>query len=161
VRGAEASLLYARGPASAWASLALNHGHGRGLVSGEEVFTAAERAFLAGHAIRLPDVQTVTASGGAAYRFGRLRLSGDFLYGSGLPRSALFAGETRRLPAAMRIDAAAVARLGGLNHHPFDLRLDLVNLLDRRQPIRDADPGRRFAEYSQSRGVFVGIEQGF
>jgi outer membrane cobalamin receptor len=157
VRGVEASLLYADGPASGWASLAVARGRGRGLAAGDNLFTLAEGATLAANSVALPDVQAVTASGGGSYRFGKLRLSGDMLYGSGLPRG-LFASE--RLPGYVRVDVAAVLRLPGLGRKPLDLRADVVNLFDHPYQLRAAE-GSRLAEWGQRRGLFVGLEQGF
>jgi outer membrane cobalamin receptor len=157
VRGVEASLLYADGPASGWASVAVARGRGRGLVSGDDFFSLAERAMLAANSVALPDVQAVTASGGGSYRFGKFRLSGDLLYGSGLPRG-LFTNE--RLPGYVRVDVAAVLRLPGLGHKPLDLRADVVNLFDHPYQLRAAN-GSRLAEWGQRRGLFVGLEQGF
>lgn len=149
-------MLYADGPASGWASLAVARGRGRGLVPGDNYFNRAERASLAIDSVALADVQAVTASGGGSYRLGKLRLSGDMLYGSGLSRE-LFTSE--RLTGDARVDVAAVLRLPGLGHKPLDIRADVVNLFDHPYQLRVANDSR-LAERRRRRGLFVGLEQG-
>ena len=162
-RGVELTSTYSEGPLSLWANLAVAKGTGRRIVSDQAEFTDAQLAYVGSHKIPLDLDQRVTASGGASYRLGRLRLSGDILYGSGTRRTAPGGSPNgARLPAYAQVDLAAVYHATGLGHRPADLRLDITNLFDRRYPLRDGTAlGGGAPEWGPRRGVFVGIEQSF
>lgn len=163
LRGIELTSTYSDGPVSLWANLAVAKGTGRRIVSDEEDFTAAQLAYADSHDVPLDLDQRVTASGGASYRLGRLRLSGDLLYGSGPRRTAPGGSPNgRSLPAYAQVDLAAVYHATGLGHRPADLRLDVTNLFDRRYALRNGTAlGGGVPEWGPRRGVFVGIEQSF
>jgi outer membrane receptor protein involved in Fe transport len=163
LRGIELTSTYSAGPLSLWANLSVSKGTGRRIVSDQADFTAAQLAYVGSHEIPLDLDQRVTASGGASYRLGRLRLSGDILYGSGTRRTAA-AGSPNgaRLPSYAEVDLAAVYHATGLGHRPADLRLDITNLFDRSYALRDGTAlGGGAPEWGPRRGVFVGIEQAF
>lgn len=163
LRGIELTSTYSDGPMSLWANLAVAKGTGRKIVSDEGDFTPAQLAYAASNDFPLDLGQRVTASGGASYRLGRLRLSGDILYGSGMRRTAPGGSANEdRLPAYAQVDLAAVYHVTGLGHRPADLRLDVTNLLARRYALRDGTAlGGGVPEWGPRRGVFVGIEQSF
>lgn len=163
IRGLEFSLTYADGPFSAWGSLAIARGVARRIASNQFYFTPAELAHIDSHYIHLDSDQTYTASGGASYRLGPLKLSGDFTYGSGYRRTPPGAApNSSHLPGHMQVDVAAVYRLKGLRDRPLDLRLDVMNLFDRRYEIRDGDGvGALLPQWGPRRGFFVGLEQAF
>jgi outer membrane cobalamin receptor len=138
VRGVELSLTYSEGPFSAWSNLAIADAKGRRIVSNQFDFTPAQLAYLGAHEVPLNRDQTYTASGGASYRLGKLRLSGDFIYGSGFRRTPTGGPpNTATLPGYLQVDFAAVFHMEGLGDRPLDLRLDLANVFDRKYQIRD------------------------
>ena len=163
LRGVELTSTYSEGPLSLWANLAVAKGTGRRIVSGQAEFMPAQLAYVASHNVPLDQDQSVTASGGASYRLGRFRLSGDILYASGTRRTAAGGSPNgARLPAYAQVDLAAVCHATGLGHRPADLRLDITNLFDRRYALRDGTAlGGGAPEWGPRRGVFVGIEQSF
>ena len=163
LRGIELTSTYSDGPVSLWANFAVAKGTGRKIVSDGGDFTPAQLAYAASRDVPLYLDQRVTASGGASYRLGRLRLSGDILYGSGMRRTAPGGSANQdQLPAYAQVDLAAVYHVTGLGHRPADLRLDVINFLDRRYALRDGTAlGGGVPEWGPRRGVFVGIEQSF
>jgi outer membrane cobalamin receptor len=163
LRGIELTSTYSAGSLSLWANLAVAKGTGRRIGSDKADFTAAQLAYLGPQEVPLDLDQRLTASGGASYRLGRLRLSGDILYGSGTRRTAPGGSPNgARLPAHAQVDLAAVYHATGLWRRPADLRLDVTNLLDRRYALCDGTAlGGGAPEWGPRRGVFVGIEQSF
>jgi outer membrane receptor protein involved in Fe transport len=163
VRGVELSGIYADGLFSAWANLAIAKAQGRRIVSNQFAFTAAELAYADGRFVHLGEDQTYTVSAGASYRWGAVQLSADLLYGSGLRRSLPGGtpnGDT--LPGYVQANLAAVYHTLGLGGQPLDLRLDAINVFDRRYALRDGTAmGGGAPQWGPRRGFFVGIEQAF
>lgn len=161
-RGAEFSLLYSDGPLSAWANLAVSRSEGRRIVSGQLAFSPTELTWSQGRYARLNDDQTVTASAGAAYRLGPVKLSGALLYGSGLPATAASAPNGVDGREFEQIDLSAVWRADGLGDKPLDIRLDVINAADRANRFGDGTGlGHGDSAYAPRRGIFVGFEQAF
>ncbi|MBU6267656.1 MAG: TonB-dependent receptor [Sphingomonadales bacterium] len=163
VRGAELSLTYSAGRLSAWGNLAIARARVRGITSGQVWFTPAQLAYAAGHWFAPADAQAVTMSGGLSYRFQAIRLSADMLYGSGLRRT-LAGGDPNgaHLPGYVQVNASAVWRVATIRQRPLDLRLDIVNALDRRYALADGSAlGASLPQWGARRGVFAGIEQAF
>ncbi len=163
VRGVEFSATYAEGPFSAWADLAIGEGKGQGIVSNRFSFTSADLVFARRNFVNLSQDQTCTASAGASYKWGPARLSTDLIYGSGLRRTAQGgAPNAAVLPDYVQVNAAMVYRMEGLGGQPLDLRLDAINLLDRRYALRDGSSlGGGVPQWGPRRGVFIGVEQSF
>lgn len=161
--GIELLMTYADGPVTAWSNLAVAHATGRGIVSGQSLFTPEQIAYLAGHDVPIDQDQSLTGSAGMSYRFGHLLVSGDMLYGSGTRRTAI-GGDPNgaQLPAYATVDLAAVYHLTLFEDHPIDLRLDINNVFDSRYQLSDGTGlAGGAAQWGGRRGVFVGIEQGF
>jgi len=162
IRGVDVSLTYDHGPWSAWANLSVSRSEGRGVVSGQAWFTAAQLAQLAAWRPLAQD-QPWSGSAGGSYRLGRVRLSADMLYGGGLPGTP--AGgpvNAARLAPHAQLDLAVVWRAASFGQRPLDLRLDVINALDARYVLRDGSGlGDGPAQWGPRRGVFVGFEQGF
>jgi outer membrane receptor protein involved in Fe transport len=164
LRGVELSLLYGAGPLSGWANLAVARAEGSGgILSNQFYFTPAELAYASAHHVRLATDQTVTASGGASYRIGSLRLAGDVLYGSGYRGTAPGGPPNGRgLPGHVQLDLAAVYRLTLFDEQPLELRMDIVNALNDSYVIHDGSGfGDGRPQFGPRRGVFVGFEQSF
>lgn len=163
LRGVEVSLTYSEGPFSAWSNLAIADARGRRIVSNQFDFTPVQLAYLDTHDVHLDRDQTYTASGGASYRLGKLRLSGDFIYGSGFRRTpAAGPPNAGHLPGYLEVDLAAVFHMEGLRDRPLDLRLDVANVFDRKYQIQDGSGvAAGVSQWAPRRGVFVGLEQSF
>ena len=141
----------------------MTQAQGQRIISNQAYFAPSTLAYADTHAIATSGAQTLTGSGGLAYRWDRFRLASDVLIGSGLPRS-LPAGPPNgeHLPAYAQINLSAVWRVATFDEHPLDLRVDAINLLDAIYQLRDgtglvAGP----VAWGARRGLFVGIEEGF
>ena len=163
VRGVEFSAIYADGPLTAWANIAVARAEGRRIVSGQAAFTPAKLRLLADRFTPMNSDQTVTASFGSTYRWRALRLSADAVYGSGFPRTATDGvPNAARLPAEVLVNVSVVYRLDGLRDRPLDLRVDVNNLFDARYALRDGTSlGGGNPLWAPRRGVIFGLEQQF
>jgi hypothetical protein len=164
--GYEANTTYDQGPWSLYANVALSRAVGRDIASAQFNFGAAELATISNHYIYLDHNQTWTGSGGTAYTaFGTsthpIRLSADLIVGSGL-RADGSVPNGRALPGYTQLNLAAVQTLHLPGLKPTQLRLDIVNLLDRRYEIRDGTGvGVGAPQYGLRRTILVGLAQRF
>ncbi len=160
--GVEVSLILQRGPLSGWLNLAASRARGRGIVSRQFAFTPSQRA-AADSEFPLDQDQALTGSAGAAWRRGPWQVSGDLTYGTGAPRTT--AGgrlNGARLAENLQVNLSMVYHTDGLGDRPLDLRLDLENALDRRNPLSDGTGlAAGDSAWDQGRGLFVGFEQAF
>jgi outer membrane receptor protein involved in Fe transport len=167
IRGVEFSGTYDAGPFSAWANVAVSEALGRGIVSSQFNFAADELAYIATHFIHLDHDQTYTASGGATYRLGDLKLSTDVLFGSGLRRNLTLPNgqdvpNGGHVPAYTQVNISANYRLRLAAVGPLDLRFDVINLFDRSYEIRDGTGvGVGAPQWGPRRGFFVGVTKAF
>jgi hypothetical protein len=136
----------------------LNKSKGKGIVSNQFLFDAAEYTYVASHAIYTDDDQTVTASAGASYRWGKALLTSDMYYGSGLRTD--FAN-LRSLPSYIQVNLAVERSFELWNpSKPTTMRLVAVNLFDRTNLLRSGTGVGDFAsQYGPRRGVFVTLSQ--
>jgi len=167
IRGVEFSAAYAHGPFSAWANAAISKAEGKDIVSSQFNFSQAELDYIQTHFIHLDHDQTYTASAGASYRFGPLKVSSDLLFGSGLRRT-VFAPDGQEVPngghvpAYTQVNLSLDYRLALAKSGPLDLRFDVVNLFDRAYEIRDgAGVGVGAPQWGPRRGFFVGVSKAF
>ena len=163
IRGLEFSATFAEGPFSAWSNLTVSEAEGSGIVSNQFYFSAAELAFVDSRAVRLQHDQTYTVSGGASYHWGDLLLSGDLLYGSGQSdMTSRFTRADAHLSDHLQINLAGVYHVASVGGRPLDLRLDVVNVFDRKYQIQNGNgPDGGLPQWGARRGIFVGIEQSF
>ena len=161
--GVEFTMTYANGPFAAWSNLSIARTEGQGIISGRKLFAVTYLTASVDRYIPIDQDQNVTASGGISYRLGRLRLSGDMLYGSGVRATrvgGIINGAT--LPNYAQINIAGLFRLSGLAGKPLNLRMDLINAFNARYQLRDGTAlGGGTPQFARGRGIFVGIEQLF
>jgi outer membrane receptor protein involved in Fe transport len=166
VHGYEASLSYDRGPLSLYANLAWSRAIGKDIVSSQFDFSAEDLAYIANRWVHLDHDQRWTGSGGAAYTLFHasdhpLRASTDLVVGSGL-RADGGVPNGRALPGYYVVNASLVQTLKHPVGHGTDLRLDILNLLDRRYIIRDGSGiGVGAPQFGLRRTVLVGVTQRF
>jgi outer membrane receptor for ferrienterochelin and colicins len=167
IRGVEFSGTYAQGPFSAWANFSISKAQGEDIVSSQFNFSQQELAYIAGHFIYLDHDQTYTASGGASYKFGDLKLSTDVLYGSGLRRDEPLAGggdipNGDHVPGYVQVNLAANYHLALAKVGPLDLRFDIINVGDEKYEIRDGTGvGVGAPQWGPRRGFFAGVTKSF
>lgn len=160
-KGIEFSANYEAGPLTAYANLAISRAKGKDIVSSQFNFDPADLAYIAGHYIYLDHDQTYTVSGGATYRFGDTRISGDVIYGSGLRRDGAVPNGDK-LPSYTQVNLGASQEFDGLPGGPLTLRLDVTNVFDKKYAIRDGSGvGVGAPQFGPRRGVFVGVTKAF
>ena len=167
IRGVEFSGTYAQGPFSGWANLSLSKAQGRDIVSSQFNFSQQELAYISDHFIYLDHDQTYTASGGASYKLGELKLSTDVLYGSGLRRDEPLAGggdipNGDHVPGYVQVNLAANYHLALGKVGPLELRFDIINVGDEKYEIRDGTGvGVGAPQWGPRRGFFAGVTKSF
>ena len=164
--GYELNSTIERGPWSLYANLAWSRAVGKDIDSAQFNFGAAELAYIAQHYIYLDHNQTWTGSGGVAYTAFRptnhpARLSADFVVGSGL-RADGSVPNGEALPGYYTINTSAVQTLHLPGLKRTQLRLDVINLLDRKYEIRNGTGvGVGAPQFGLRRTILVGIAQRF
>jgi outer membrane receptor protein involved in Fe transport len=156
--GAEAKVKYQTGNFSAYANFAFNITRAVDPVSNQYLLDPDEFAFLLTHYHYTDDMQMLTGSAGASYRWNQTLFSANMKYGSGLPTG--FANSafnepyvTANLGIAHEVQAFSAAK-------PLTVRFDVVNLFDKIYAIRDGSGIGVFApQYGQRRGFYVGLSQ--
>jgi outer membrane receptor for ferrienterochelin and colicins len=160
------TLAYDKGPLSAWLNGAWSQALGKDIVSSEFNFDPADLAYIATHFVHLDHDQTISASAGASYALGRLKFSGDAIFGTGLRRDLVLPGgdtipNGAHLPAYAQLNLSASYRIA-LAGGPVDLKLDVINVTDARYEIRDGTGvGVGAPQWGPRRGVFAGITKAF
>ncbi len=166
VHGVEATASYDRGPLSLYGNAALSRAIGRDIVSSQFNFSAADLAYISNRWIHLDHDQKWTGSAGAAYTvFQRTtspaRLSADLVVGSGL-RADGDVPNGRALPAYYTVNLSAVQTVDIGAGRGTQLRLDVINLLDRTYEIRDGTGvGVGAPQYGLRRTILGGLLQRF
>ena len=164
VYGAELTASCAKGGFSTYANLARSTAKGEDWSSAQFLFDPADLAYVKNHWIYLDHDQTLSGSAGAAYLWkesrGSTRLYVDAIYGSGL-RTDATAADGSNIPNGGTVPDYAVYNAGveqtfGTDaRHSWKLRLDVVNLADRKYELRDGSGvGVNAAQYGQRRGFF-------
>ena len=165
IRGIEFSGTYAQGPFSAWANVSVSKAEGEDIVSSQFNFSQADLAYIADHFIHLDHDQTYTASGGASYKIGDLKLSTDVLYGSGLRSTGPLPGDVPNgdhVPGYVQVNLAANYHLNLAATGPLDLRFDIINVGDETYEIRDGTGvGVGAPQFGPRRGFFAGVTKSF
>ena len=159
IKGIEANLTYQRGPILAYANFAAANAKGKDIVSSQFAFDPADLAYIKDHHIHLDHDQKYTGSAGFSYLIHEGALAGskfgiDMIYGSGLRTD----GATPNggvLPSYAQVNLSASHRFTGSG---FELRVDVVNVADKKYEIRDGSGiGVGAPQYGPRRGIFVGI----
>jgi outer membrane receptor protein involved in Fe transport len=166
VHGIEGSANYDHGPLSLYANVANSRAIGKDIVSSQFNFSAADLAYISQHWIHLDHDQAWTGSAGAAYTLFNdtewpARLSADLIVGSGLRADGSVPNGTA-LPGYYTINLSAVQTLNLGNLHGTQLRMDVINLLDREYEIRDGTGvGVGAPQFGLRRTILAGVSQKF
>ncbi len=171
VDGLEFSTSYDRGPLSLYGNVAYSRAIGKDIVSSQFDFSASDLQYISGRWIHLDHDQRWTGSGGAAYTLfegtrAPTRLSADLLVGSGLRADyTTAAGDVpngRALPGYYTVNLSAVQTIKTGYVGQTQLRLDVINALDRRYEIRDGTGvGVGAPQFGLRRTILAGLAQRF
>ncbi len=171
VTGVEFSGTYERGPLSLFGNLTISRAIARNIVSSQFNFSQADLDYISHHYIKQDHDQRFTGSAGAAYTLMQgqatpLRVSADLLVGSGLRASASSIPNGRALGGYYTVNLSAVQRLDpavlGGRGRGTELRLDVINVLDRKYVLRDGSGlGVGNPQYGLRRAILAGVSQRF
>jgi outer membrane receptor protein involved in Fe transport len=156
--GFEAKAKYQNGNFRAYANFAFNITRATDPVSNQYLLDPDEYVFLLTHYHYTDDMQMMTGSAGAAYRWDKTLFTVDMRYGSGLPSG--FANSTFNEPYATFNLGIVHEFPTGAGGKPLTVRFDIVNLFDKIYELRDGSGIGVFApQFGARRGFFAGISQ--
>jgi outer membrane receptor protein involved in Fe transport len=163
--GGEFKLSYNNGNFNAYGNFAYNISRAIGPESSQYLFSdAATFAYLQTHYHYTDDMQRMTGSAGASYRFmDSTTISADMIYGSGLRAGDL----PNFAPNALHTTSYAVVNTGishdyrwSTDYKPLTLRFDVTNLFDQIYELRDGSGIGVFApQFGARRGYYFGLAQ--
>ena len=162
--GAEFKLKYANGKFNAYANISYNITRAIDPESNQYVLDSATYNFLLTNWHYTDDMQRMTGSAGASYRWNDTLFTADLIYGSGLRAGDLSDGVA---PNALHTTPYAVVN-AGVSHDfkwstdakPLTVRFDIVNLFDQVYELRNGTGIGVFApQYGARRGFYAGISQ--
>jgi outer membrane receptor protein involved in Fe transport len=162
--GGEFKINYTQGNFNAYANFAYNISRATGPESNQYLFDADEFAYLQTHWHYTDDMQRMTGSAGASYRFmNATTVSANLIYGSGL-RSGDFPevapNDTHATPYVSVNTGIAHDVRWSTDYKPLTVRFDVVNLFDRIYQLRTGDGIGEFApQYGARRGYYFGLSQ--
>jgi outer membrane receptor protein involved in Fe transport len=162
--GGEYKLKYTNGNFSAYANFAYNITKAIDVETNQYLFDMPTYTFLQSNYHYTDDMQRMTGSAGASYRWYDTLFTSSLIYGSGLRAGDLSDGV---VPNSLHTTPYAVVNAGishefkwSADYKPATVRFDVVNLLDQIYELRDGSGIGVFApQYGARRGYYVGISQ--
>jgi len=156
--GVEAKIKYQSGNFSAYANFAFNITRATDPVANQYLLDSATYTYLLTNYHYTDDMQMLTGSAGASYRWNQTLFAVDMKYGSGLPTG--FANSSFNQPYATANLGIAHEVQAFPGAKPLTLRFDVVNLFDKIYAIRNGSGIGVFApQFGARRGFFAGISQ--
>jgi len=158
--GAEFKVKYLNGNFKAYANFSYGNMRAIGPISNQYVLDAATYTYLLSNYHFTDDMQLMTGSAGASYRFDKTLLTLSMIYGSGL-RSE-FANFDHGAPyATVNLGISHEIRAAP-GEPPLTARFDIVNLLDQAYELRNGTGIGVFApQFGARRGYYFGLSQKF
>jgi outer membrane receptor protein involved in Fe transport len=162
--GGEFKLKYHNGNFYSYANFAYNITRAIDPESNQYVFDGPTYQYLLTNWHYTDDMQRMTGSAGASYRWQDTLFTTSLIYGSGLRAGDLSDGVA---PNSLHTTPYAVVN-GGIAHDfrwspdakPLTVRFDIVNLFDQVYELRDGSGIGVFApQYGARRGYYVGVSQ--
>jgi outer membrane receptor protein involved in Fe transport len=156
--GVEAKVKYQNGNFSAYANFAFSITRAIDPISNQYVLDPDEYTYLLTHYHYTDDMQMLTGSAGASYRWDQTLFSVNMKYGSGLPTG--FANSSFNQPYTTANVGIAHEFAGAAGAKPLTVRFDVVNVFDKIYAIRDGSGIGVFApQFGARRGYYAGISQ--
>ncbi len=158
--GAEFKAKYQDGGFKAYANFSYNVTRAIDPESNQYLLDPATYTYLLTHWHYIDDMQRMTGSAGASYKWDKMLFSANMIYGSGL--RAGFANMDHEPPyATVNLGLSRQFQLSP-EDKPFTVRLDAVNLFDKVYELRDGTGIGVFApQYGPRRGIYLGLSQKF
>jgi outer membrane receptor protein involved in Fe transport len=137
-KGIELSSTYTEKQWSAYANFAYQKAQGENIISSQSLFGPDELAYISNHYIYLDHDQKYTISGGASYKFGDYRVSGDAIFGTGLRRTgADDIPNGDHLPAYTVVNATLIHSWNKTSLGDLQGRVGVLNVFDKSYELRD------------------------
>lgn len=160
IYGIEMTATYRDGAFSAYNNMALSRAQGKDINSAQFNIDPAALAYTQSHYIYLDHDQRFSGSAGMSYVWRGTTYSLTDLYASGLRTDSATVPNGDRLPFYNQLDASAQRSVMAPVLGKLDLRLTVINLLDRRYEIRDGEGvGVGAPQFGPRAGVFLGISK--
>jgi outer membrane receptor protein involved in Fe transport len=162
-KGLELSATYMEENWGSFLNLAVQQAKGTNIISGQATFDSEELDYIANHYVYLDHDQTLTASGGANVKLGSYKLSGDFLFGSGLRNSPEGgAPNSTSLPDYVVFNSNLTRTWKNTPFGTIEGRLAILNIFDHSYLLRDGTGiGVGAPQYGARRTFFVGMSSSF
>jgi outer membrane receptor protein involved in Fe transport len=156
--GAEFKLKYQNGNFKSYVNFSYNITEAIDPVSNQYLLDAATYNYLLTHYHYTDDMQRMTGSAGASYRWDNTLLTANLIYGSGL--RAGFANQDHATPyASVNLGISREFQLAP-GDKPLTARFDIVNLFDQVYELRTGTGIGVFApQYGPRRGYYFGLSQ--
>jgi len=160
VYGVEFTSNYHDGNLSAYFNAARSVAQGTRIESSQFNFAPDRLAYISGHYILLDHDQLWSGSAGVSYRWLGTSFGADGTYGSGLRRG--FAN-TGKMPSTLQIDLSATRDVHiSDGFGDLGLRLAVLNVLDRTNPIRDGSGiGVGAPQFGPRAALYFGVSKPF
>lgn len=161
VRGVELTAAYHEGGFRANGNLSLAQALGKKISSGEFNFAQDELDYIANNYIHLDHDQKISGSGSVAYLWQGTTFSLADLFGSGLRRGGSVPnGDHIAFYNQIDVSAERMVKTGIVGD--LDLRLSVINILDRSYEIRDGSGvGVGAPQFGPRAAVYFGIAKPF
>jgi outer membrane receptor protein involved in Fe transport len=160
--GAEFKAKYQNGNFKAYANFSYSIMRATDAVSNQYLLDAATYAYLLNNYHYTDDMQLMSASAGASYRWDKTLFTANMLYGSGL-RSGFANMEHNPPYTTVNLGIAhEFTWSDAANAKPATVRFDIVNVFDQIYELRDGTGIGVFApQFGARRGFFAGLSQKF
>ncbi|MCD6026501.1 MAG: tonB-dependent Receptor Plug domain protein [Solimicrobium sp.] len=162
-KGVELSAIYTEKKWGSFLNFAIQKAQATNIISGQATMEADELAYIADHYVYLDHDQTFSASGGANVKLGDYKLSGDFIYGSGLrntPEGG--APNSASLPQYIVFNSNLTRTWKSNAFGTIEGRVALLNLFDHCYLLRDGTGiGVGAPQYGARRTLFIGMSGSF
>lgn len=163
IYGIELSIYYNKDNLSGYFNTAVSRARAKGISSGQFNFEKEELDYINGNWVYMDHDQLLAASAGVSYRWSKVRLLADALYGSGM-RSTPGGGtpNSDHLPSYVQVNAGVARDFDGTTFGKLEGRFSIVNVFDRVYEIRDGTGvGVGAPQFGPRRSIFVTIKKDF
>jgi outer membrane receptor protein involved in Fe transport len=162
--GGEVKAKYVNGDFRAYANFSFNITRAIDVVSNQYLFDLPTYNYLLTNWHYTDDMQMMTGSAGASYRWYGNLFSTSVVYGSGQRAGDLSDGvapNSLTTPPYVVVNAGVSREIRwSADSKPMTLRFDIVNLLDKTYELRDGSGIGVFApQFGARRGFYVGVSQ--
>jgi outer membrane receptor protein involved in Fe transport len=162
--GGEVKAKYVNGDFRAYANFSFNITRAIDVISNQYLIDALDYNYLLTNWHYTDDMQMMTGSAGASYRWYGNLFSTSVLYGSGLRTGDLADGvapNSLSNPPYVVVNAGVSREIRwSADSKPMTLRFDIVNLFDKVYELRDGSGIGVFApQFGARRGFYVGVSQ--